>query len=178
MSITQYRRSCFWRPLRPDQRSRGRRSARMSVPEFTAATCTNPMWGTRSPCPTDEPRSEACTLGKAPATQGDAYPPALVHESARARRAEIWWSDLVGIGRRPAAALSRDAAIPGLRRALAAPAPRRFGDWPAKSSLIPSPIRFCWHRRSTSTLLSSIKKHSPNGSVAFPARACTMFARR
>jgi len=36
-------------------------------------------------------------------------------------RGEIWWSDLAGIGRRPAVVLSRDPAIPRLRRALVAP---------------------------------------------------------
>lgn len=41
--------------------------------------------------------------------------------SSLPERGEIWWSDLDGIGRRPAAILSRDAAIPRLRRALVAP---------------------------------------------------------
>lgn len=37
------------------------------------------------------------------------------------RRAEVWWCELPGIGRRPVVVLSRDAAIPRLRRALVAP---------------------------------------------------------
>ena len=37
------------------------------------------------------------------------------------RRGEVWWSELPGIGRRPVVVLSRDAAIPRLRRALVAP---------------------------------------------------------
>jgi mRNA interferase MazF len=36
-------------------------------------------------------------------------------------RAEVWWSELPEIGRRPVVVLSRDAAIPRLRRALVAP---------------------------------------------------------
>jgi mRNA interferase MazF len=37
------------------------------------------------------------------------------------RRGEVWWSELPEIGRRPVVVLSRDAAIPRLRRALVAP---------------------------------------------------------
>jgi mRNA interferase MazF len=37
------------------------------------------------------------------------------------RRGEVWWSELPGIGRRPVVVLSRDVAIPRLRRALVAP---------------------------------------------------------
>jgi len=36
-------------------------------------------------------------------------------------RGEVWWCELAGIGRRPVVVLSRDAAIPRLRRALVAP---------------------------------------------------------
>ena len=36
-------------------------------------------------------------------------------------RGEVWWCVLPSIGRRPAVVLSRDAAIPRLRRALIAP---------------------------------------------------------
>lgn len=37
------------------------------------------------------------------------------------RRGEIWWCEPPEIGRRPVVVLSRDAAIPRLRRALVAP---------------------------------------------------------
>lgn len=37
------------------------------------------------------------------------------------RRGELWWCELPEVGRRPVAVLSRDAAIPRLRRALIAP---------------------------------------------------------
>lgn len=37
------------------------------------------------------------------------------------RRGEVWWSELADIGRRPVVVLSRDAAIPRLRRTLVAP---------------------------------------------------------
>lgn len=36
-------------------------------------------------------------------------------------RGELWWCEPPGIGRRPVVVLSRDAAIPRLRRALVAP---------------------------------------------------------
>lgn len=36
-------------------------------------------------------------------------------------RGEVWWCELPGIGRRPVVVLSRDAAIPRLRRVLVAP---------------------------------------------------------
>ncbi|HVF14867.1 MAG TPA: type II toxin-antitoxin system PemK/MazF family toxin [Acidimicrobiales bacterium] len=41
--------------------------------------------------------------------------------TALPRRGELWWSELPEIGRRPVVVLSRDAAIPRLRRALVAP---------------------------------------------------------
>ncbi|MEX1279466.1 MAG: type II toxin-antitoxin system PemK/MazF family toxin [Acidimicrobiia bacterium] len=37
------------------------------------------------------------------------------------RRGEVWWCEPPGVGRRPVVVLSRDAAIPRLRRALVAP---------------------------------------------------------
>ena len=36
-------------------------------------------------------------------------------------RGEVWWCDFADIGRRPVVVLSRDSAIPRLRRALVAP---------------------------------------------------------
>lgn len=36
-------------------------------------------------------------------------------------RGEVWWCELVDVGRRPVVVLSRDAAIPRLRRTLPAP---------------------------------------------------------
>src|SRR5947199_3121341 len=41
--------------------------------------------------------------------------------SALPARGEVWWCDLPDIARRPVVILSRDAAIPRLRRALVAP---------------------------------------------------------
>ena len=37
------------------------------------------------------------------------------------RRGEVWWCELPDIGRRPVVVMSRDAAIPRLRRTLVAP---------------------------------------------------------
>ena len=36
-------------------------------------------------------------------------------------RGEVWWCELAEVGRRPVVVLSRDAAIPRLRRALVGP---------------------------------------------------------
>jgi mRNA interferase MazF len=36
-------------------------------------------------------------------------------------RGEVWWCELPDVGRRPVVVLSRDAAIPRMRRALVAP---------------------------------------------------------
>jgi mRNA interferase MazF len=36
-------------------------------------------------------------------------------------RGDVWWCELPNVGRRPVVVLSRDAAIPRLRRALVAP---------------------------------------------------------
>jgi mRNA interferase MazF len=36
-------------------------------------------------------------------------------------RGEVWWCELADVGRRPVVVLSRDAAIPRLRRTLVAP---------------------------------------------------------
>ena len=41
--------------------------------------------------------------------------------TATPARGELWWCELPSAGRRPVVVLSRDAAIPRLRRALVAP---------------------------------------------------------
>ena len=41
--------------------------------------------------------------------------------SAAPARGEVWWCEIAEIGRRPVVVLSRNAAIPRLRRALVAP---------------------------------------------------------
>lgn len=43
------------------------------------------------------------------------------HVSGFPARGEVWWCEMPEIGRRPVVVLSRDAAIPRLRRALVAP---------------------------------------------------------
>jgi mRNA interferase MazF len=45
----------------------------------------------------------------------------IVSGSPLPARGEMWWCELPDIGRRPVVVLSRDAAIPRLRRALVAP---------------------------------------------------------
>jgi mRNA interferase MazF len=45
----------------------------------------------------------------------------IVSTSAIPARGEVWWCELPRVGRRPVVVLSRDVAIPRLRRALVAP---------------------------------------------------------
>jgi mRNA interferase MazF len=57
--------------------------------------------------------------------------------TALPRRGEVWWSELPGIGRRPVVVLSRDAAIPRLRRALVAPCTTTVRGLPSEVVLEP-----------------------------------------
>ncbi len=47
-------------------------------------------------------------------------------------RGEVWWCDLPDVSRRPIVVLSRDAAIPRLRRALIAPCTTNIRDLPSE----------------------------------------------
>lgn len=64
--------------------------------------------------------------------------------SARPARGEVWWCELPDIGRRPVVVLSRDAAIPRLRRALVAPCTTTIRGLPSEvvlsSQLDPVPL--------------------------------------
>jgi mRNA interferase MazF len=51
-------------------------------------------------------------------------------------RGEVWWCELPDIGRRPVVVLSRDPAIPRLRRALVAPCTTTIRDLPSEVPLI------------------------------------------
>ncbi len=53
------------------------------------------------------------------------------------RRGEVWWCELSDIGRRPVVVLSRDAAIPRLRRALVAPCTTTVRDLASEVALEP-----------------------------------------
>ena len=53
------------------------------------------------------------------------------------RRGELWWCEPPGIGRRPVVVLSRDAAIPRLRRALVAPCTTTIRGLPSEVVLEP-----------------------------------------
>jgi mRNA interferase MazF len=66
------------------------------------------------------------------------------------RRGELWWCDPPEIGRRPVVILSRDAAIPRLRRALVAPCTTTIRGLPSEVVLEPGddPI----HRRTAVNL--------------------------
>jgi mRNA interferase MazF len=57
--------------------------------------------------------------------------------SATPARGELWWCELERIGRRPAVVLSRDAAIPRLRRALVAPCTTTIRGLPSEVVLEP-----------------------------------------
>lgn len=52
-------------------------------------------------------------------------------------RGEVWWSELPEIDRRPVVVLSRDAAIPRLRRALIAPCTTTIRGLPSEVRLAP-----------------------------------------
>ena len=53
------------------------------------------------------------------------------------RRGEVWWSELPEVSRRPVVVLSRDAAIPRLRRALVAPCTTTIRGLPSEVVLEP-----------------------------------------
>ena len=53
-------------------------------------------------------------------------------------RGEIWWCELPEIGRRPVVILSRDTAIPRLRRALVAPCTTNIRALPSEVILEPT----------------------------------------
>lgn len=57
--------------------------------------------------------------------------------SAPPARGEVWWCELPEIGRRPVVVLSRDAAIPRLRRALVAPCTTTIRGLPSEVVLEP-----------------------------------------
>ena len=52
-------------------------------------------------------------------------------------RGEVWWCELPAIGRRPVVVLSRDAAIPRLRRTLIAPCTTTIRNLPSEVVLEP-----------------------------------------
>jgi mRNA interferase MazF len=52
-------------------------------------------------------------------------------------RGELWWCELPEIGRRPVVILSRDVAIPRLRRALIAPCTTTIRSLPSEVILAP-----------------------------------------
>lgn len=53
------------------------------------------------------------------------------------RRGELWWCELPDTGRRPVLVLSRDAAIPRLRRTLVAPCTTNVRGLPSEVVLEP-----------------------------------------
>ena len=57
--------------------------------------------------------------------------------SALPARGEVWWCELAEVGRRPVVVLSRDAAIPRLRRALVAPCTTTIRALPSEVVLEP-----------------------------------------
>ena len=52
-------------------------------------------------------------------------------------RGEVWWCELPDIGRRPVVVLSRDSAIPRLRRTLIGPCTTTIRDLPSEVVLEP-----------------------------------------
>ena len=58
--------------------------------------------------------------------------------SALPARGEVWWCALPEVGRRPVVVLSRDAAIPRLRRALIGPCTTTIRELPSEVLLEPT----------------------------------------
>src|SRR5579862_6371540 len=75
-------------------------------------------------------------------------------------RGEVWWCELEDIGRRPVVVLSRDAAIPRLRRALIAPCTTTIRELPSEVPLEPSedpiPRRSCINLDSVESVSVSV----------------------
>src|SRR3954466_7505726 len=57
---------------------------------------------------------------------------------ADVQRGELWWCELPAVGRRPVVVLSRDAAIPRLRRTLIGPCTTTIREIPSEVLLDPS----------------------------------------
>lgn len=57
--------------------------------------------------------------------------------TAQPARGDVWWCELADVGRRPVVVLSRDAAIPRLRRALVAPCTTTVRGLPSEVVLEP-----------------------------------------
>ncbi len=53
-------------------------------------------------------------------------------------RGEVWWCEMPGVGRRPVVVLSRNAAIPRLRRALIGPCTTTIRGLPSEVVLEPA----------------------------------------
>src|SRR5437588_12106580 len=58
--------------------------------------------------------------------------------NARPARGEVWWCELAEVGRRPVVVLSRDAAIPRLRRTLIGPCTTTIRGIPSEVLLEPA----------------------------------------
>ncbi len=58
--------------------------------------------------------------------------------SALPGRGEVWWCELPAVGRRPVVVLSRDAAIPRLRRAVIGPCTTTIREIPSEVLLEPT----------------------------------------
>jgi mRNA interferase MazF len=75
-------------------------------------------------------------------------------------RGEVWWCELEDIGRRPVVVLSRDAAIPRLRRTLIAPCTTTIRGLPSEVPLEPAedpiPRRSCVNLDSVESVSVSV----------------------
>ncbi len=79
-------------------------------------------------------------------------------------RGEVWWCELSDVGRRPVVVLSRDVAVPRLRRAVIAPCTTNIRGLPSDVVLEPghdpvprpSAINLTQSRASRSACLSSV----------------------
>lgn len=75
-------------------------------------------------------------------------------------RGEVWWCELPDIGRRPVVLLSRDAAIPRLRRAMVGPCTTTIRGLPSEVVLEPGddpvPLRSAVNLDSVESVSTSV----------------------
>jgi hypothetical protein len=99
--------------------------------------------------------------------------------SALPAQGELWWCEVAEIGQRPVVVLSRDAAIPWLRRALVAPCTTTIRALASEVVLEPGNDPISGARRSIWTRSRASRSPcSSAGSAGCPMLACVRSARR
>ena len=150
--------ACWTRPS-------GRCSGRTAPPRSTV-----PMWPTTI---THSTRPTSGEISRAPFREAAS---AIV--TPLPIRGEVWWCELPEIGRRPVVVLSRDAAIPRLRRALVAPCTARERPLEAcRARWCSKPARIRFRVAPPSTWTQSRVSRSPRSCDASGVSATSACAR-